>query len=301
MSDQETINDELDDFQTEIEGLKNVTSKSLSYEQATMCKKFIRICKEMNSIAPQMKSFLLLFYPDIFDFFNREKEIKKMIYDNLEGDDKVYVDLVFSFHRAKLENLDTYTLKQLEVARTEFVRIETEVTQVFLGMSQLYGTEQNALYRNHVRSKTELAKEKRMSKNAEKKAKKEVEAMKKEETKVGEEKSERVLRSRGPKPVYDEEAEEVDDEEEVDVEVVRKPKKSKKFDYSKLTETMASNFNEDEIQMIDILIEYGIRKFQDLKERNVDIKTIQIRNPFVENEERVTRVLASQQVSSYDY
>ena len=104
-------------------------------------------------------------------------------------------------------------------------------------------------------------------------------------------------------PVYEDEA---DEGEEDDVEATT-PKKSKTtrststnkstFNYVKFAEVIAETFNDEEMSMMDIVFEYSIKKFKELKEKNVDMKKIQIRNPFVEKEEPVACVFASQQIS----
>ena len=102
------------------------------------------------------------------------------------------------------------------------------------------------------------------------------------------------------KPVYDDEAKEADvdeAEEDTDIPVIeRKKRKSNAFNYEKFAEVVAENFNEEQMGIIDVVLEYSIKKFQDLKERNVDLTKIQIRNPFVEREDRPSCMFVSQEL-----
>ena len=111
-----------------------------------------------------------------------------------------------------------------------------------------------------------------------------------------------------PRVSYDDEAEEAndandeaDDDDEADEAPKRlRTKKAISFDYSKFTEAVAENFDGEEMGLIDILIEYSIKKFKELKERSADLSKIQIRNPFIEKEEKPNCLFVSQ-VMNQDY
>ena len=98
---------------------------------------------------------------------------------------------------------------------------------------------------------------------------------------------------------YDDEAKESKDveaeEEEDEEDESPKKKKPKSFNFTKFGENMETNFDDDEMALMDVVVEYCFKKFEELKKNGVEVSKLQVRNPFVQSQSVPPSFFVSQQ------